>query len=657
MRGDYTRFTYAFIATLIAGLAFIVCTNVLVDPLGFYRLMDRSGFNEIKPAIYTRVRAFKAFEVRRIRPRTIILGSSRTHVGFRCSHPALVKLEGPCYNLAFDGATTKEMYFYLVHAQTIRPLKHVILGLDGYHPSLAAAFTRPGFDPLLLNSPDVANWMIYLTADLRLLISADLFELSVNTVFDQRSAAHNWFAADGQRIGEVFFREVDPAFRVAGPRAYFDAVDRSEVKNQLPVVESHESPRKGHEEEASSLSYIARIIAFCRRHQIDLRVFLTPAHVHQLEITAAISGDESIETAKIALVKLLAEDAAQHPGERAVPLFDFSGYSSITTEALPPLGSRREMQAYWDSSHFKSSVGDLVLDVLFHHEDPAHPIPPDFDKLLTADTLHHSQEIASLRSLIPGLPILVYHRILEGDIGNEDPSTAISRFDFDQQMKYLHDEGYVSLNMEEVVQFLQGKPFPRKVVAIHFDDGWKSAKAALPILSQYGLKASFWIIAGAGHDMGSPHMDWSEIGELAKLANIDIYSHTMTHPCKVGETLRDWLTGSVPNKGLEQAKWELIESRLELEDHLVRGVPYLAWPCGIYSDRLIKLAQDLGYHALLTIDDGVNRPGGDIFRIHRTMINGACRLSDFKDILSDGAYRRCGVPEGRTVVGSASANP
>ena len=64
-------------------------------------------------------------------------------------------------------------------------------------------------------------------------------------------------------------------------------------------------------------------------------------------------------------------------------------------------------------------------------------------------------------------------------------------------------------------------------MAIHFDDGWKSAKAALPILSRYGLKASFWIIVGAGHDPGSPHMDWNEIAELAKLPNIDIYSHTM----------------------------------------------------------------------------------------------------------------------------------
>jgi len=43
-------------------------------------------------------------------------------------------------------------------------------------------------------------------------------------------------------------------------------------------------------------------------------------------------------------------------------LWDFSGYSSVTTEALPASGSHAEMEFYWDSSHFKDIVGDFVLD-------------------------------------------------------------------------------------------------------------------------------------------------------------------------------------------------------------------------------------------------------------------------------------------------------
>jgi hypothetical protein len=65
-------------------------------------------------------------------------------------------------------------------------------------------------------------------------------------------------------------------------------------------------------------------------------------------------------------------------------LWDFSGYSSITTERLPPIGSRDEMRFYWDSSHFKSVVGDLVLDRIFLTERTGQPVPADFGLRLTA---------------------------------------------------------------------------------------------------------------------------------------------------------------------------------------------------------------------------------------------------------------------------------
>lgn len=45
------------------------------------------------------------------------------------------------------------------------------------------------------------------------------------------------------------------------------------------------------------------------------------------------------------------------------------------------------MQFYWDSSHFKSLVGDLVLDRVFAIEVPGRPMPPDFGVQLTASNV------------------------------------------------------------------------------------------------------------------------------------------------------------------------------------------------------------------------------------------------------------------------------
>ena len=61
--------------------------NALVDPFGTMRLVDRAGFNHVKPTAQTRMRLVKAAEVRQIKPAAIVLGTSRSHIALRMSHP------------------------------------------------------------------------------------------------------------------------------------------------------------------------------------------------------------------------------------------------------------------------------------------------------------------------------------------------------------------------------------------------------------------------------------------------------------------------------------------------------------------------------------------------------------------------------------------
>ena len=78
----------------------------------------------------------------------------------------------------------------------------------------------------------------------------------------------------------------------------------------------------------------------------------------------------------------------------------------------------------------------------------------------------------------PMLPILVYHEIRTGADGPADGPTAISLSRFESQMRYLHERGYVALTTDQVIDFIkEGKAPSGKIVAIHFDDGWKSALA------------------------------------------------------------------------------------------------------------------------------------------------------------------------------------
>jgi hypothetical protein len=378
----------------------VVASNALIDPFAMFRLADIPGLNTRKPAIYHRVRLYKAYEVRRIRPEAIVLGTSRSHLGIRPSHPGWSKSVASRYNLAFDGATTKEMYLYLRHASSAGPLKLVLLGLDSYQLSDAPAITRPDFDPgILLDAPGAEAKLRIALADLRLLVSFDTLRASLETLTDQSSPEPEWFAPDGQRLGEVFFRRTGEMFQEKGPRAYFDAKDKEEIKDKLEgrVPRRSQAPPVAVEAMGpTSFDYIRQIVDFCRENAIDLRIFLTPTHARNLEISRVTGEWLAIEDGKRRLARLVSESATGDPQRSPLIAFDFVDYSSVTTEPLPPPGSRIEMNYYWESSHFKEKVGDLVLDRLLGYTKPGKPNPADFGVPLDARTIE--QQLAAIRS-------------------------------------------------------------------------------------------------------------------------------------------------------------------------------------------------------------------------------------------------------------------
>ena len=82
------------------------------------------------------------------------------------------------------------------------------------------------------------------------------------------------------------------------------------------------------------------------------------------------------------------EEEAQRYSRRPFPIWDFSGYNSLTTEPVPPLGdTETRMHWYFESSHYQKSLGDLVLDRIFDHQEPGRTVPDDFGILLTSATL------------------------------------------------------------------------------------------------------------------------------------------------------------------------------------------------------------------------------------------------------------------------------
>jgi peptidoglycan/xylan/chitin deacetylase (PgdA/CDA1 family) len=245
-----------------------------------------------------------------------------------------------------------------------------------------------------------------------------------------------------------------------------------------------------------------------------------------------------------------------------------------------------------------------------------------------------------------GVPVLVYHQIVPGATQPNVERVALERFE--EQMEWLAQNGWTALSIDELLEFMRGESTPpARSVMLTFDDGWRSVLNAVPVLERHGFRASFWIITHAA--VRGENLEWEEVERLDAHPLFEVGSHTAHHPWDPEQNLVTWADGRVPGRGLAEIRLELEGSRLRLEEHLGRPVRHLAWPVGWYNERLIALAQQAGYEALLTVDDGLNRADDDVLRIRRVMIDGACDLATFPQLLEDPRYRACAPSKGPVV--------
>jgi peptidoglycan/xylan/chitin deacetylase (PgdA/CDA1 family) len=122
-----------------------------------------------------------------------------------------------------------------------------------------------------------------------------------------------------------------------------------------------------------------------------------------------------------------------------------------------------------------------------------------------------------------------------------------------------------------------------------FDDGLLDAyEHAFPLLERFGMKATFFPIAGAigrrtDSDVFGPlrHASAEHLREIAARGH-EIGSHSLTH---ADLTFLD----------REELERELRDSKRILEDILGHAVTSLSFPYGGWNDRVWQVARELGY--------------------------------------------------------------
>ncbi len=140
----------------------------------------------------------------------------------------------------------------------------------------------------------------------------------------------------------------------------------------------------------------------------------------------------------------------------------------------------------------------------------------------------------------PGIPVLTYHRVSEHSIKEtyfSENKWVNDLDDFKANMKYLHDNGYQTLSMDEFYAWYRGEVDynVNKTVVITFDDGdAENYYNVLPILKEYGFKATVFAIGNRTPErtpvfdgIRPTYLSHEQIAEMRRdYPNFEVQSHT-----------------------------------------------------------------------------------------------------------------------------------
>jgi peptidoglycan/xylan/chitin deacetylase (PgdA/CDA1 family) len=209
------------------------------------------------------------------------------------------------------------------------------------------------------------------------------------------------------------------------------------------------------------------------------------------------------------------------------------------------------------------------------------------------------------------IPILMYHyvRTVNDPADQVGINLSVRPELFDAQMRYLAENGYTTLTMQEVHAILNGqKTLPAKPIALTFDDGYRDFYTnAWPILNKYGLKATNYVVTDfIGWEQ---YMSWPMLQELDVTGQIEFGAHTRSHP--------DLRAISA------ERRWdEIIGSKAILEQGLGHPIGAFCYPAGFYNAAVIADVKRANYLTATTVEPGTKQNIQSAFEMPRIRVNG-----------------------------------
>jgi len=216
------------------------------------------------------------------------------------------------------------------------------------------------------------------------------------------------------------------------------------------------------------------------------------------------------------------------------------------------------------------------------------------------------------------VPILMYHDVDVAPPGTAYPELFVSPGQFDRQLDLLAEKGYEPITMAALELARRGKAeLPAKPIVLTFDDGYRGQyENAAKALAERGWPGVLYLKVDA---LTQGEMTKSMVARMID-GGWELGSHTVTHPDLTTldpATLEDEVSGS----------------RQTLARRFGVPVDSFCYPAGSFDATVVDAVRKAGYTSAVTVEDGLDEPGGNRFEMPRIRIDGGDGVGGLREKL------------------------
>lgn len=255
------------------------------------------------------------------------------------------------------------------------------------------------------------------------------------------------------------------------------------------------------------------------------------------------------------------------------------------------------------------SNGNTKVNIQLSEKNTSESIKNTF----ATSTSYVQEAKAKPKKISATVPIFMYHFLLDDYGTYPDVENFMKPSTFEEQLKYITENGYEPIFMNEIENLENYK----KPICLTVDDVFVYFyNNGFPLIKKYNVKVTLNIIYE--YINGENYLTTDQIKEMLDSGLVTIESHTMSH--------KELTTLSTDEK-----RRQIIKSKENLEKDFGIKVSTLCYPVGDYNNEVINIAKEAGYKYGIAMTGGTyySYVHDNLYAIPRIYANRSMSLNEF----------------------------